>query len=73
MRITLPHTFYTPTLHQTFPYALVQLTPKCDFATVGRGAHAAYDHRRTPPPNGFPHPDENPQWLAAFIHSNFRV
>lgn len=73
MRITRPHTSYIATSHLTFHYALAQSKPKGDFATVGRGAHAAYDHRRAPPPNGFPHPYENPQWLVAFIHSGFRV
>lgn len=73
MRITRPHTSYIPTLHQTFPYALVQSKPKGDFATVGRGAHAAYDHRRDQQPNDSHHRYENPQWLVAFIHSNFRV
>lgn len=73
MRITLPHTSYIPTLPLIFHSAVAQSKLKDDFATVGHGAYAAYDHRRAPPPNDFPHPDENPQWLVAFIHSGFRV
>ena len=73
MRITLPHTSYIPASPLTFPYALVPSKPKGDFAKVGHDVHAEYAHKRDQQPNGFPHPDEIPQWLAAFIHPNFQV
>ena len=73
MRITLPHTSYIPASPLTFPYALAPSTPKGDFATVDHGVHAEYAHKRDQQPYGFPHPDEIPQWLVAFIHPNFQV
>lgn len=73
MRIIHLHTSYTPTSHLTSHFALVQSTPKGDFAKVDHGAHADHDHRRGQPPNDFPHPDEIQQWPVAFIHSYFRV
>ena len=73
IQIVYPHTSYIPTSPLTFPYALVQSTPKGDFATVGHGAHADHDHRRGQQPSGFLHRGEIQQWLAAFIHSSFRV
>ena len=69
MRITLPHTFYTPTQHPTFPYALVPSKPKGDFAKVGHDVHAEYAHKRDQQPNGFSHPDEIQQWPVAFTYS----
>ena len=73
MRNISHHTSYILTLHLIFHFALVRLTPKGDFATVDHGVHAEYAHKRDQQPNGFPHPDEIPQWLAAFIHPNFQV
>ena len=73
MRITLPHTSYIPASSLAFPYALVPSKPKGDFAKVGHDVHAEYAHKRDQQPNGFPHPDGIPQWLAAFIHPNFQV
>ena len=73
MRITLPHISYIPASPLTFPYALAPSTPKGDFATADHGAHAAHARRQALPPNDFLHPDEIPQWLAAFIHPNFQV
>lgn len=73
MRIVPPHTSYIPTSHLIFHSALAQSTPKGDFATVGHGAHAAYDHRRDQQQNVLRHRDEIQQWLTAFIHPNFRV
>jgi len=73
MRITYPHTSYTPTSHLAFPYALVQSKPKGDFATVDHGGHVAYDRKQDQQPSGFLHRGEIQQSLVAFIHSNFRV
>lgn len=73
MRITRPHTSYTPATLQFFLNALVRLKPKGDFATVDHGAHAACDHKRDQQPNDSNHRGEIQQWLAAFIHSNFQV
>ena len=73
MRITYLRTSYIPTSYLTFHYALAQSKPKGDFATVGHGAHAAYDHKRDQQQNVLRHRDEIQQWLAAFIHPNFRV
>ncbi len=73
MRITRPHTSYTPTTLQFFLNALALLTPKGDSATVDRGGHAACDHRRDQQPNDSHHRGEIQQWLVAFIHSNFQV
>lgn len=55
MRITLPH---TPIPSLTFLYALVQSTPKGDFAKVGHGAHADHAHKQDQQSNGVPHPNE---------------
>lgn len=73
IRIVYPHTSYIPTSRLIFHSALVQLTPKGDFATVGHDAHAAHAHKQDQLSNELLHRDENQQSLAAFNFPDLRV